>query len=189
LIIAINNDSRREVDPQWHDTSFATKTWLQLLDTESETSQGKFAKFEELKAKWLRWGVPIQTPSQLLQRYYSTIKVICIPSDLVSSHATLKRQYEEAYFQIRKLASKVALMKADAELKLDTAQFQIYVREALDHFAKVLIIHHRYVFFGICIFWLICIHRSMINLSTCRRRLGGCDPNLDILRIMYLMCF
>jgi len=125
------------VDPNWHDTSFATRTWLQLLDAESETAQGKFAKFEDLKAKWLKWGVPIKTPSQLLQRYYSTITVICIPSDLVSSHATLKRQYEEAYRQIRTLATSVASMKAKAGLKLDTARFQIYVREALDHFAKV----------------------------------------------------
>jgi hypothetical protein len=110
-----------------------------LLDEEvnAETqNQGTFAKFEELREKWLQRGIRVSTPSKLLCRYYSSIRVVCIPSDFVSSHSIIKQQYDATYSLIRALSNKVSTKKQEAGLRLDIASYQIYVREALDHFAK-----------------------------------------------------
>jgi hypothetical protein len=138
LLVVINNAVELE-DWSWYDVNDATQKWLMRLDESVDPERNiTFAKYEELKNKWSRQGTEISKPSQLLLRYYSDFKVVCIPSrsSKLQTHSDIHSQYQKLHNEIRTLALLTARKKEEANLILDTATFQMYVQQALNHFAE-----------------------------------------------------
>jgi hypothetical protein len=138
LLVVINNAVELE-DRSWYDVSEATQKWLTRLDESVDPAHNiTFSKYEELKDKWSRQGTEIFKPSQLLLRYYSDFKVVCIPSRSAKwqTHNDIYSQYQKLHHEIRTLALLTAKKKEEANLTLDTTTFQIYVQKALSHFAE-----------------------------------------------------
>src|SRR5579862_3001097 len=137
LLVVINNAVGLE-DP-WYDVDKATQMWLTRLDESVDPARNiTFSKYEELKGKWSHQGTEIFKPSQLLLRYYSDFKVVCIPSKSaeLQTHNDIYSQYQKLHNEIRTLAPLTAKKKEEANLTLDTTTFQIYVQKALNHFAE-----------------------------------------------------
>ncbi|KAI9767630.1 MAG: hypothetical protein M1839_004461 [Geoglossum umbratile] len=138
LLVVINNAVELE-DWSWYDVNDATQKWLMRLDESVDPERNTtFSKYEELKNKWSRQGTEISKPSQLLLRYYSDFKVVCIPSrsSKLQTHSDIHTQYQKLHNEIRTLALLTARKKEEANLILDTTTFQMYVQQALNHFAE-----------------------------------------------------
>ena len=137
LLVVINNIELP--DRSWYDVSDATKTWLARLDESVDPERGiTFSKYEQLRSKWSCRGTTISKPSELLLRYYSEFKVVYIPNALTRSqtHRNVHSQYQKLHNEIRALALSTAKKKEEANLLLDTTSFQLYVQQALIHFAE-----------------------------------------------------
>ena len=138
LLVVINNVVELE-DRSWDDVGIATQKWLTRLDESVDLERGlTFSTFEKLKKKWVRQGTEIFTPSQLLLRYYSDFKVVCVPSKWarLQTHSHIHLQYQKLHNEIRALAFLTAKKKEEANLILDTTGFQLYIQKALNHFAE-----------------------------------------------------
>ncbi|KAH0538884.1 hypothetical protein FGG08_004540 [Glutinoglossum americanum] len=138
LLVVINNAVGLE-DRSWYDVNEATRKWLTRLDESVDPARNiTFSKYEELKNKWSRQGTEISKPSQLLLHYYSDFKVVCIPSSSakLQTHGDIYLQYQKLHDEIRTLALLTAKKKEEANLILDTTTFQMYVQQALNHFAE-----------------------------------------------------
>ncbi|OCL00524.1 uncharacterized protein K441DRAFT_444104, partial [Cenococcum geophilum 1.58] len=138
LLVVINNAVELE-DRSWYDVNDATQKWLTRLDESVDPARHiTFSKYEELRGKWSRRGTEISKPSQLLLRYYSDFKVVCIPSKSarLQTHSDIHSQYKKLHSEIRTLALSTSKKKEEANLILNTATFQMYVQQALNHFAE-----------------------------------------------------
>lgn len=100
LLYIINQDNNADLD-KWVDTTYATERVMEKL-----RSSNRFKEEQEL---WKRRDDTIDTPEQLLLRYYMSVKVVFIPQFKPKEPAceaeVVRTQYTSLYDQINQLSS------------------------------------------------------------------------------------
>lgn len=136
LIIVMNQPRHVPDNSEWKNPDAAIDFWFKELDRNQDVHE-----FVELRKELFQKGMEISKPSEILKRYYSSIKLVWIPhntatgKELHQPHAEIYSQLQKLHGEIRSAAKTNHKLKATANLLLSTATFQVYTKKALSHFA------------------------------------------------------
>ncbi|KAK4629215.1 Calcium-independent phospholipase A2-gamma [Fulvia fulva] len=128
-IIALNA-SEYDIDQDLGDVDFATQS---LLESMSRTVFHN-ATFKKYAQFWRERDRQIETVEHLLLSYYSSIRVVRIPTN--GRPNLIQGQVEKLWEGIHWASKHARERKADLRMLLDADEFQPYLQVAFDHFAE-----------------------------------------------------
>ena len=128
-VIALNA-SELSIDPTQWDVRLATK-WLMNSVKGSITKNVKFKKHAQI---WRNRGKQIDTVEDLLLSYYSSIRVVRVPT--IGRPKLIKDQMEKLYQEISMSLEASKKSKRDLRMLLDADELQPYLQFAFDHFSS-----------------------------------------------------
>jgi hypothetical protein len=128
-VIALNASELTIAPEQW-EVLHAT-TWLMNAVKESISKNVKFRKHAQM---WRDRGKRIDTVEDLLRSYYSSVRVVRIPS--VGRPTLMKNQMEKLYGEIVASLEVSKHSKRSLRMLLDVDELQPYLQFAFDHFAR-----------------------------------------------------
>jgi hypothetical protein len=127
--IIVLNASANSTEPRLWDPDVATNELLKSLSkTVFHDKFKNYAKF------WRERQRPIDTVEELLQCYYSSIKVIRIPT--AGRSTLIADQISKLYRCIQSNCTDARLRKGGLRIILDADDLQPYLQYAFDHFAN-----------------------------------------------------
>jgi hypothetical protein len=114
LLYIINQDNNAELD-KWVNTTYATERVMEKLRNSN--------RFKEEQKLWKRRDDTIDTPEQLLLRYYMSVKVVFIPQFKPKEPAceaeAVRTQYTSLYDKINQLSSTTTELRKGSHLLFD----------------------------------------------------------------------
>lgn len=128
--IIVLNASENDIDPSLWDADCATSV---LLDSLSRTLF-KSPVFKKHAQFWRERNRTIETVKQLVLSYYSSIKVVRIPTS--GRPNLINDQIEKLYDCIQKACTSARHRKGKLRMLLDADELQPYLQFAFDHFAR-----------------------------------------------------
>ncbi|KAF8847642.1 hypothetical protein BDZ45DRAFT_315849 [Acephala macrosclerotiorum] len=130
--IIILNACPHDIDPKLWDVDFATKS---LLDSLAETvnRNGTFAQYAKF---WRERDREVKNVQELMMCYYSSVKVIRIPTDMQPN--LVLDQVQKLYAEIERGCKNARERKSDLRMLLDADEFQSYLGDAFDHYSQSL---------------------------------------------------
>ena len=130
--IIVLNASDLNIDPRGWNVEYATQ-WL--MDSVNE-SISKNLCFKKYASTWSSRGKEIVSVEDLLLCYYSSVRVVRIPS--LGRPNLIKNQMESLYQQITSTCDDSRRSKRDLWMLLDADELQPYLQFAFDHFSSTL---------------------------------------------------
>lgn len=127
--IIILNASENDIDPRLWDVASATTV---LFESLSETVF-RNATFKKYANFWRERNCHIETVEQLLLLYYSSIKVVRVPTN--GRPNLINDQIRELYTNIQLSCASARRRKGALRMILDAEDWQPYLQFAFDHFA------------------------------------------------------
>lgn len=127
--IIVLNASENDIDPKLWDVASATS---ELLMSVSRTVF-KSPVFKELAQFWRERNRSIESVQQLLLSYYSSIKVVRVPTR--GRPNLINDQIEKLYTHIQDACVSGRRRKSELRMLLDADELQHYLHFAFDHFA------------------------------------------------------
>lgn len=128
-IIALNA-SDNGIDPDQWSVETATQS---LMESLSNTVYHN-AAFKSYAQFWRERGRSIETVQQLVESYYSSIRVVRIPEN--GRPNLINDQVQRLSNMIRAGSTAARQRKLDIRMLLDADEFQPYLQVAFDHFAQ-----------------------------------------------------
>ncbi|KAF1956454.1 hypothetical protein CC80DRAFT_516035 [Byssothecium circinans] len=130
-IIALNA-SNNDIDQEQWDPKYATDS---LFESISRTVY-KNPTFKKYAQYWRERKREIESVKQLMESYYSSIRVVCIPSE--GRPQLIEEQIGKLYSEIDTACAQARDQKAQLRMLLDAEELQSYLQCAFDHFAHSL---------------------------------------------------
>lgn len=127
--IIVLNASENDIDPNLWDVTSATS---ELLTSLSRTVF-KSPVLKKLAQFWRDRNRSIESVEQLLLSYYSSIKVVRVPTK--GRPNLIKDQIEKLYNSIQEACVSARRRKRELRMLLDADELQHYLHFAFDHFA------------------------------------------------------
>lgn len=130
--IIVLNASENDIDEKEWDVEVATKNLISSL------SQVVFknATFRKAARYWRGNGRQIDTVEELVLSYYSSLKVVRIPT--IGRPNLFRAQTEKLYKAIKQACTEAKARKQQLRMLLHANELQPYLQFALDHFASTL---------------------------------------------------
>ncbi|ORY05071.1 hypothetical protein BCR34DRAFT_572302 [Clohesyomyces aquaticus] len=130
--IIVINATKFDTQPSLWDVETSTKLFFESF-AETVDKNAEFCRHAEL---WRKRGKSIVTLESLMLCYFSSIRVLRIPTN--SRPQLLNEQTEKLYAEIRR-GSQIGLnQRADLRMSLDIFEFQAYLNHAFDHFCETI---------------------------------------------------
>ena len=126
--IIVLNASENDIDPQLWDVSCATR---KLLESLSRTVSQN-ATFENYARFWRERNRNIRTVEELLLSYYSTVRVVRIPT--TGRPNLINDQVQKLYAGITNACTSSQQTRSAVRMLLDAEELQPYLQLAFDHF-------------------------------------------------------
>jgi len=133
-IIALNACDRR-TDPRQWDVNVATETLLGSVST-TLPSSAETERLSRLMKHWNRAEKPVRSLRDLLECYYSSIRVVCIPTD--EQYHLVDQQIGKLYKEIQATCVHSHRAKRDARMRLNADELDELFQKAFDHFSNSL---------------------------------------------------
>jgi hypothetical protein len=127
--IIVLNASENSTEPHLWDPEIATNTLLQSLSG----TVFKNDKFKKYAAFWRERQRQVDTVEELLKSYYSSVKVVRIPTH--GRPNLISEQVSKLYRCIQSACTTARLRKGSLRMLLDADELQPYLQFAFDHFA------------------------------------------------------
>ena len=128
LIIIVNKDSPN-LQEEWFDVNYSTTAFLENFTFSSA--------FTELIEKWATRGKTLRTAKDLIECYYDSFRVVCIPGMKGTKTAQqIARQYRSLYREIRDSSTRLRAKKQEVDMKLDITTFNAYLERAFAKLAR-----------------------------------------------------
>lgn len=127
--IIVLNASENDIDQKLWDVDSATS---ELLNSLSRTVF-KSPVFKKLAQFWRERSRSIESVEQLLLSYYSSIRVVRVPT--TGRPNLIKDQIEKLYTNIQEACVSARRQKGELRMLLDADELQDYLHYAFDHFA------------------------------------------------------
>ena len=131
-MIIVLNASDNDIDPSLWDVASATSTLLDSLSLSRTVF--KSPVLQKLAQFWRERSRNIETVQQLLLSYYSSIKVVRIPTS--GRPNLIDDQIQKLYSLIQQACTLARDRKAKLRMLLDADELQPYLQYAFDHFAR-----------------------------------------------------
>ncbi|KAL9606733.1 MAG: hypothetical protein Q9179_000089 [Wetmoreana sp. 5 TL-2023] len=130
--IVVLNQSENDIDPTLWDIDTATRKLLRSL-SETVSQNAAFMKYADF---WKERGKKIRTVEELLLSYYSSFRVVRIPTN--GRPNLISEQIEKLYSSILVDCESARERKLALRMLLDADELQAYLEYAFDHFACTL---------------------------------------------------
>ena len=127
--IIILNASENDIDPTLWEVSSATSVLLESL-SKTVFQNATFKKYAHF---WRERNRHIETVEQLLLSYYSSLKVVHVPTN--GRPNLINDQIQKLYVNIQLACAKARRRKGALRMLLDAEELQPYLQFAFDHFA------------------------------------------------------
>lgn len=127
--IIVLNASENDIDPMLWEVSSATSILLESL-SKTVLHNPTFKKYADF---WHQRNRHIETMEQLLLSYYSSVKVVRIPTN--GRPNLIDTQMRKLYTNIQLASAKARRSKGALRMLLDAEELQSYLQFAFDHFA------------------------------------------------------
>ena len=127
--IIVLNASDNAIDPELWNVDRATE-WL--MNSVQQTMD-RNEKFKELAQFWRQRNKAIDTVESLLQSYYSSVRVVRIPT--TGRPKLISDQFAALYGEITHACDLSRSSKRSLRMLLDADELQPYLQYAFDHFA------------------------------------------------------
>ena len=127
--IIVLNASENDIDPELWNVSSATK---RLLESLSQTVSQN-ATFKKYALFWKERSRNIRTVEELLLSYYSSVRVVRIPT--TGRPNLINEQVQKLYAGIQNACASSRQTRSALRMLLDAEELQPYLQFAFDHFA------------------------------------------------------
>jgi hypothetical protein len=128
-IIALNATDP-EADEKGWDSDYATSHLMSSI----RDVINRHTRYKQLAENWRRLGWKIETGQDLLECYYSAIRVVRIPRK--GQHMLVDKQVGKLYDEITMCCTSSSRAKQKAHELPNVDEFQHYLEFALDHFSQ-----------------------------------------------------
>lgn len=129
-IVALNGTDPAVDDREW-DVNFATQSLLSSVRGALDYVEG-VPRFRDLAEHWRQLGKHIYTVEDLILRYYSSFKVVRIPSK--PRYMTISDQIGKLHKMIRKNCEESFRTKRRARMLTNADELNVYLQSGFDHF-------------------------------------------------------
>lgn len=129
-IVALNGTDPSVDDREW-DINFATQSLLSSVKGALDYVEG-VPRFRELAEHWRSLGKHIYTVEDLILRYYSSFKVVRIPSK--PRYMTINDQIQKLHDTIRNNCEESFRTKRRARMLTNADELNVYLQSGFDHF-------------------------------------------------------
>lgn len=131
--ILVLNATESGVDEKEWGVHWATEQLLQTVNTALDPVHG-VPQIRDLANIWYSRGVHIATVKDLMQRYYSTFKVVRLP--VKGRYGLMNEQVESLHQVIQSNCMQSYSLKRATRMTLNSDDLNIYLQAAFDHFTK-----------------------------------------------------
>ena len=128
--IIVLNASENDIDPSLWDTNEAT---TKLFDSLSRVVSQN-ATFKKYTLFWQKRGRKIESVQDLLESYYSSVKVVRVPAN--GRPNLIVAQVKMFYSSIQSACLSARRRRGELRMLLDADELQSYLQSAFDHFAR-----------------------------------------------------
>jgi energy-coupling factor transporter ATP-binding protein EcfA2 len=128
-IIALNSTDPA-IDPREWDVDFATNTLMQNV----AGAVGRDLKYREYAEHWDMNGKPVKTMRDLLECYYSSIRVVRIPRK--GRYMQVEEQIQKLHTEIELASQKTYDTKRKSRMLANSDELNQYLQAAFDHFSQ-----------------------------------------------------
>lgn len=128
--VIVLNATENDIDPTLWDVSLATSALLESL-SRSVFHNATFKKYAQF---WRERNHQIETVQQLVLCYYSSVKVVRIPTN--GRPNLVHDQIGKLYANVHIACAKARKRKSELRMLLDAEELQPYLQFAFDHFAR-----------------------------------------------------
>ncbi|RMY73507.1 hypothetical protein D0863_03837 [Hortaea werneckii] len=129
-VVAVNGTDPSVDEREW-DISYATQSLLSSVKTALDPVEG-VPRFRELAEYWRSLGKHIYSIEDLILRYYSTFKVIRIPSK--PQYMTINEQVGKLHTMIKSNCEDSFRSKRRARMLTNADELNVYLQSGFDHF-------------------------------------------------------
>ncbi|KAK4897196.1 hypothetical protein LTR27_005089 [Elasticomyces elasticus] len=129
-VVALNGTDPAVDDREW-DINFATQSLLSSVKGALDYVEG-VPRFRELAEHWRSLGKHIYTVEDLILRYYSSFKVIRIPSK--PRYMTINEQIGKLHQMIKSNCEESFRTKRRARMLTNADELNVYLQSGFDHF-------------------------------------------------------
>ena len=133
-IVALNGTDPGVDEREWG-IEFATQSLLSSVKDALDDVEG-VPRFREMAEHWRSLGKHIYTVEDLILRYYSTFKVVRIPSK--PRYMTINAQIGKLHGMIKRNCEESFRMKRRARMLTDADELNVYLQSGFDHFTAYL---------------------------------------------------
>ncbi|KAF2230441.1 hypothetical protein EV356DRAFT_536374 [Viridothelium virens] len=130
--LIVLNASRSSFDVDWWDVEAGTQ---KIFESLSKTVYNN-PTFTKYAAKWQSCGREIKTVEQLMEVYYSSVRIIRVPDG--GRPKVVQQQVDKLYNQIQRACQMSIWRKRELRMLLDADNLQSYLQHAFTHFACTL---------------------------------------------------
>lgn len=128
-VIALNHTDMGVDIKEWN-SDFATQ---KLLETVSGAMQ-RDVKYKEYADFWTSRGKTVRTMKDLLECYYSSVRVVRIPKK--GRYMLIDEQVQKLHQEITESCNQSYYAKRKARMLSNADELQMYLQSAFDHFAN-----------------------------------------------------
>lgn len=129
-IVAVNGTDPSVDDREW-DVNYATQSLLTSVHGALDYVEG-VPRFRELAEHWRALGKHIYTVEDLILRYYSSFKVVRIPSK--PRYMTINEQIGKLHDVIKSNCEESFRTKRKARMLVNADELNVYLQSGFDHF-------------------------------------------------------
>ncbi|KAI6862995.1 hypothetical protein KC334_g20629, partial [Hortaea werneckii] len=129
-VVAVNGTDPSVDEREW-DINYATQSLLSSVKTALDPVEG-VPRFRELAEYWRSLGKHIYSIEDLILRYYSTFKVIRIPSK--PQYMTINEQVGKLHSMIKSNCEDSFRSKRRARMLTNADELNVYLQSGFDHF-------------------------------------------------------
>ena len=129
-IVAVNCTDPAVDEKEW-DINFATQSLLSSVKGALDYVEG-VPRFRELAEHWRSLGKHIYTVEDLILRYYSSFKVVRIPSK--PRYMTISEQVGKLHQTIKANCEESFRAKRRARMLTNADELHVYLQSGFDHF-------------------------------------------------------
>ncbi|KAK0366375.1 hypothetical protein LTR94_003465 [Friedmanniomyces endolithicus] len=129
-VVALNGTDPAVDEREW-DINFATQSLLSSVKGALDYVEG-VPRFRELAEHWRSLGKHIYTVEDLILRYYSSFKVIRIPSK--PRYMTINEQIGKLHLMIKSNCEESFRAKRRARMLTNADELNVYLQSGFDHF-------------------------------------------------------
>ncbi|CZR51334.1 uncharacterized protein PAC_01209 [Phialocephala subalpina] len=130
--IIVLNACPHDIDAKLWDIDFATKSLLESL-SETVNKNDTFAQYAKF---WRERGREVKNIEELMMCYYSSVRVIRLPTDMQPN--LVFGQVQKLHAEIERGCKSARERKVDLRMLLDADEFQSYLGDAFDHYSRSL---------------------------------------------------